>query len=319
MLAFVLSGGGNRGAIQVGALQVLFEAGIQPDLIVGTSIGAINGTYLAIDPTVRASYELADIWRRVTRANTYPGNRLTAVWSLLRGREGLFPNQAWYNFINAALAVKTFGEIKGCQVRVVATDLATATLVSFGDDPALAIVDALMASTALPPLHAPWTIKGRKYIDGGAVAGLPLRVALDLGAQTIFALHIVGPVTPVEQIRSVLGVANQAVGALLRQQLLFDIERARGRKNVRLYEIKLSVDFPIAPWDFSHTDELIDIGREITKAFLASTPLHQPTLRERLANGFSRVTAPAWSAGTSLVSTLWPKPQPAESEAGLSQ
>lgn len=319
MLAFVLSGGGNRGAIQVGALEVLLEAGIKPDLIVGTSIGAINGTYLAIDPTVRATYELADFWRAVTRADTYPGNRLTAVWNLLRGREGLFSNQAWYNYIHTAVGVKTFGEIRACQVRVIATDLATAALVVFGEDPEMTLVDALMASTALPPLHAPWTIKGRKYIDGGAVAGLPLRVALDLGAHTIFALHVVGPATPVEQIRNAFGVANQAVGALLRQQMSIDIERARSRKDVQLHQINLLVEIPIAPWDFSHTDELIDVGREITKAFLASTRLHDPTLRERLVSACSRVTAPVWSAGASLVSTLWPKPQPAESEAGLSQ
>lgn len=318
MLAFVLSGGGNRGAIQVGALQVLLEAGIKPDLIVGTSVGAINGTFLAIDPTVRGSYALADVWRRATRADTYPGNRLTAIWNLVRGREGLFSNQAWYNFINGVLPVRTFGEIRACQVRVVATDLATAELVVFGADPEMAIVDALMASTALPPLHAPWAIKGRKYIDGGAVAGLPLRVALDLGADTIFALHIVGPVTPAEQIRSVFGVANQAIGALLRQQMSIDIERARSRKNVWLHEINLPVDLPIAPWDFSHTDELIDAGREITKTFLASTPPHRSSLRERLADGVSRATAPAWAAGTFLVRILWPKPQPAESEARLS-
>jgi NTE family protein len=317
MLAFVLSGGGNRGAIQVGALQVLLEAGIRPDLVVGTSVGAVNAAGFALDPTVRGTYELANVWRSVTHADVYPGNRLTALWNLLRGREGLFSNQAWYNFLSSIFAGKCFGDFTECQLRVVATDLETARMVTFGDDPNLPVVDALMASTALPPLHPPWTIQGRKYIDGGAVADLPLRVALDLGARTIFALNIVRPTTPGGQLRNAFEVARQAVSALVQRQMSVDLEHTRRCKGVCLYEITLPVDLVLQAQDFSHTDELIEMGREITKAFLANSPVRQPKLSDRVATGISRVSGPLWATATTLIGARRLKPRPVESEAGL--
>jgi NTE family protein len=288
MLAFVFSGGGNRGALQVGALQVLLEAGIKPDLLIGSSIGAVNAVMIGADPTPRGAYQLADAWRRVTRHDVYPGHALTPVWSLIRGYEGLYPNGNWYQFLRRIVPVKTFGEIQGSQVRIVATDLETADLMLFGDDPEMGVAEALMASTALPPMHAPWRINGRPYIDGGTVADLPLRVALDMGAKTIFALNVANCSTSAGQIQDVLGVSNQAIHALLRRQVSSDLEHVRGRKGVRLYELDLRFEAPGEAWDFSQSGEMIDMGRIAARRLLAEVPLPG----EPMSQWLSRATAP---------------------------
>lgn len=305
MRAFVLSGGSNRGAIQVGALEVLLEAGIKPDLLVGTSVGAVNAAALAVDPSLGGIQQAADAWRRVTGPDVYPGNRVTAAWRFLRGRDGLFSNHAWYNFLYAVIGPKTFGEIRACQLRIVATDLESGALVAFGDDPSLRLVDALMASTALPPLHGPWTIGGRRYIDGGAVADLPVRVAVDLGATEIFALNITGRMSPVETLRDVSGIAGQAVSALLHRVIALDIEHTRGRKGVWLHEMNLSVPFAIAPWDFSRSGELIDLGREAARVFLADAPMPRPTLRARLGQRVQGISTWAATTGPALTRFRW--------------
>lgn len=340
MLAFVLSGGGNRGALQVGALQVLLEAGIKPDLIVGSSIGAVNAVLVAADPTVRGAYALADAWRRVTRHDVYPGNVLTPLWSILRGHDGLYPNQNWYRYLRRVTPAQRFGEIGHCQIRVVATDLLTGNLATFGEDPDMWVVDALMASTALPPLHAPWRIRSRPYIDGGTVADLPVRVALDLGARTVFALNIANS-GPADEVRSVFGVSNQAVTTLLRRQIWSDMEHARSRRGVRLYELDLRYTFDGAPWDFSHTNRMIRVGRDVARQFLAESdylpvPLAERVTRvtatvgeslsraaspvseslsgatERVSEWAGRVAMPLLAAGTERFVGLWYRPRPAQ-------
>ncbi|HEU5104188.1 MAG TPA: patatin-like phospholipase family protein, partial [Roseiflexaceae bacterium] len=99
MIAFVLSGGGNRGALQGGALKALLERGIFPDLIVGTSVGALNGVTLAADPTVAGARRLAANWPRIRRDDIFPGNPLTVGWRVLRGHGSLHGQQNLARFI----------------------------------------------------------------------------------------------------------------------------------------------------------------------------------------------------------------------------
>nr|WP_290665725.1 patatin-like phospholipase family protein [Ardenticatena sp.] len=294
MLAFVLSGGGNRGALQVGALQILLEAGIVPDMVVGTSVGAVNAAFLAVDPTPRGAYRLADIWRRVRKDDLYPGTHLTALWNTIRGREGLFSNANWFAFLQKHTPVKRFGHLR-IPAYVVATDLETGRQVVFGDNPDDPIVDALMASTALPPLHPPWVYEGRRLIDGGAVADLPVRVAIDRGATEIIALNLANPHTPGEQLRSLVGIVNRAVSVLVWRHVEADLEHAALLGNVRLRTIDLRVEMTLAPWDFSQTSRLIAEGREMTRRTLEADP-YCPSVppqrwRDRLAEAVSSKTA----------------------------
>ncbi len=299
MLAFVLSGGGNRGALQVGALQVLLEAGIKPDLVVGTSVGAVNALFLACDPTPRGAYRLAEVWLQVRKEDVYPGTHLTALWNLARRRESLFSNANWYRFVHRHMPVRRFGELQ-VPGYAVATDLETGRVHVFGDDPDEHIIDGIMASTALPPLHPPWRVGGRRYIDGGAVADLPVRVAMERGADEIVALNLANTLTPGEQLRTLAGIVHQAIGALIVRHVTADLEYAQLR-NVRVRTIQLRHQLSLPPWDFSHSAELIALGREIARAALQAEPFESPSWRDRLAAHVARVSAPMLDAVQNVI------------------
>ena len=82
--AFVLSGGASLGSIQVGMLEALYERGIRPDLIIGTSAGALNGAFIADRPqTVATARELGEVWRSLRRGQVFPGNPLSSALGLI--------------------------------------------------------------------------------------------------------------------------------------------------------------------------------------------------------------------------------------------
>ncbi len=315
MIAFVLGGGGNRGALQVGALQVLLEAGIVPDMVVGASVGAINGAYIAHDPTVRGTQELARLWSKVTRDDLYPGNYLTALWSIVRGKEGLFSNENWYKFMRGHFRCATFREVRGARCHIAATELNSGKIHVFGDDPNDPVVESLMASCALPPLHPPYWVNGKAYIDGGATANLPLRIALERGATQIYALNIINDMAPRKQ-RNVLDVSARAVEAILQRQIDLDLEHCVSCDKVRVRQIDLIYNGDLQPWDFSQTTALIARGRAAAKLALAKGPLRPPNWQERLSEGKEQLRTTLADATSQLGTMLWPK-EPAEQPSAI--
>ncbi|MFQ6015243.1 MAG: patatin-like phospholipase family protein [Anaerolineae bacterium] len=289
MIAFVLSGGGNRAAIQVGALQVLFEHGIYPDMLVGTSAGAINAAYLAPDPCRERLDELAQLWRKVTKDDVYPGNRLRVLWRLLTRKESVYPNDRWQRFLERHIEVRRFAEIKAVKLYIVAAELDSGAMRLFGQNGEESVLDALMASTALPPLHPPWRLGEERCIDGGTVANLPVRVAVEKGAKVIYALHAVNPLPPASQLRDLFNIANQAVGTLLRQQLVSDLERTALHHGVELHHIQLTPPLQPAFWDFSHATELIEAGRQAAEAYLAAYGSPRPGVHQRIGDFLARM------------------------------
>lgn len=313
MLAFVLSGGGNRGALQVGALQVLLEAGIRPDMVVGTSVGAVNACFIANDPTPRGAYRLAEVWLDVSRDDVYPGTHLTAVWNMVRGKESFFSNESWYRLLQSHMPVQQFNDLN-VPAYTVAADLETGKQVVFGDDDDDFLIDGLMASTALPPLHPPWRVGGRRYIDGGAVADLPVRVAGDRGATEIIALNLANSLTPGDQVRTLFGIMNRALGTLVYRHTEADLEYMRRNSDIRLRTVELHYEMAMRPWDFSHSAELIALGRSTMKAALEREPLVQQTWRDRIAERVSKAVSPVLTTMDEIVSRRQPQPQTVQQE-----
>src|SRR5512136_465002 len=103
MIGFVLSGGANRGALQVGALQSLVAHGIKANLVVGTSAGALNGVYYAFDPTANGMQQLAQRWINTKREDIFPGNRLTMAWRVLTGQDSLVNGNAFRRTLQRTL------------------------------------------------------------------------------------------------------------------------------------------------------------------------------------------------------------------------
>src|SRR5688572_5712953 len=122
--AFVLSGGGNHGSAQVGMLRALIERGIYPDVVIGTSAGALSGSAIAADPTVSGIEHLASVWSALRTEHIFPGGRLGRAWSLLSGGDHLYSNQGLASLIDRMATASRFDQLV-VPLRVIATDLAT--------------------------------------------------------------------------------------------------------------------------------------------------------------------------------------------------
>jgi NTE family protein len=314
MLAFVLSGGGNRGPLEVGALQVLLEHGIVPDMLVGTSAGAINAAFLAIEPTVDSARELGTLWQKAEKGHVFQGNRLTMLWRLLTGKDSLYRNESFQRLIaeNLPPGTERFGDIESTRLYIVATRLDTGEARVFGQDPRERLIDAIMASTALPPFLPPWRCGDELLIDGGISADLPVSVAVSEGAKEIYALHLVDAPRKGQQIRGVIGIAEQAINTVLSRQLEMELEESGSVKGVTLHHVPLTGFYGIPLWDFSQTAEMIEGGRRQMQEYLdASQGVDGEgrfsSLRAAWRHGvqrtrrlFSRILAGRWLPGRSL-------------------
>jgi NTE family protein len=277
--AFVFSGGSVLGSAQVGAARALLEHHLRPELLVGVSAGALNATFLAREVSLAQVERLAAIWRIVTRADVYPGTHFEVGWRLCAGEDSLFDSRNFYRFLQqqGIQPATTFGELCDVPALVTATHLHTGQLRLFGTDPADRVLDALMASTALPPLHAPWMVQGERYVDGGMVTPLPLRVALAHGATEIYALHVLDDTSAYSGERTVHGVPGMLVRSIsmaMQHLAKYDLLLAIQTPRVQVHEIQIVVPNTPDVTDFSHADRLCEIGYQAATAYLRRTTVH---------------------------------------------
>ncbi len=283
MRALILSGGSNKGALQVGALRALVEKGIHFDMVIGVSIGSLNGAYFSYKPNLEGISELEQLWTRVRRKDIFPEGRLKALWRFIRNSESLFTNKALYRFLQQVLPARTFAELQ-LDFYVPAFDIDRYEVFVFGENKSDPLLDALMASSALPPYFPPWTYKGRRLIDGGFVSNLPYRIAIEKGAKEIYALHIVGRRHIDEKVTGLFEIIYRTMDYLIRLKIKeheWEIEKHR---DVKLHYIKLEPETPLSIFDFSRARKLIEQGYRITKAYLESRQVEKTGLMERLRN-----------------------------------
>ena len=184
--AFVLGGGGVLGAAEVGMLQALFERDVRPDLIVGTSVGAINGALVAADPTAGAVGRLRGLWEELASEGIFAGSVLSRMGTLARTRTHLHPREPLRALLAAHLPVATFAELR-IPFQCVAASIERAAEHWFTDGE---LVPAVLASSAVPGLLSPVEIGGEHYLDGGLVHSIPVGRAVALGAETVYVLHV---------------------------------------------------------------------------------------------------------------------------------
>ncbi len=184
--AFVLGGGGHLGAHEVGQLQALLERGIRPDLIVGTSIGAINGAMVAADPSLDAVETLADLWSTVGRSGVFDASITKRVRTMASSRTHVYENSGLRQILVDTLPVDRIEDLP-IAFECVAASIERASAHYFSDG---SLVDAVLASAAVPGLLPPVEIDGEHYLDGGLVASIPLDRAVALGATTVYVLQV---------------------------------------------------------------------------------------------------------------------------------
>ncbi|MBN1137851.1 MAG: patatin-like phospholipase family protein [Anaerolineae bacterium] len=273
-LAFVLGGGGARGALQIGALRALLEAGIQPDMLVGTSAGAINAVYLATHGlTPQGLDSLAEAWCEAAAAELMPPHYL---WLTIRALFNRPSSQIEHRFRDFFVAhgldpELRFGQLAGPRLVLVSADLKAACPVLYGTDPEQFVLEGLLASTALPPWIRPIDRDGHLLIDGGAVSNLPIEPALAQGATRIVALDLFDP-RPMELEGDGFGpFLGRLLVTVEGRQIELELALARAR-GVDIHYLALQPEQPVQIWDFGHTEALIDEGYRIARRELAAWP-----------------------------------------------
>ncbi|HLJ68909.1 MAG TPA: patatin-like phospholipase family protein [Chloroflexota bacterium] len=181
VVGYAFSGGGSRGASQVGALKALTEAGIWPQLVAGTSAGAVNAAWFAVHP--HRLDQLEAIWLALRTRDVSPGSRFHILMNLAR-RGYVHRADAWEAFLRQHVGDATF-EDAVLPLFVTAVRLSDGERVVFDSGP---IVPALMASTAIPGVFPPYRIGEDYYVDGGVLEYMPLPTLLERGATSVFAL-----------------------------------------------------------------------------------------------------------------------------------
>ena len=191
--AFVLGGGGLLGAHEVGMLRALSEAGIRPDLVVGTSVGAINGAFVAADP-LGAAARLGRMWQGDELQLAFSEKLWGRAVRLVRSGTHLHSLEPLRRLLEDALPGGDFADLK-LPFQCVAAGIESASAHWFSSGP---VVPAVMASCAVPGLLPPVEIGGAHYFDGGLVDSIPVGRAVALGASTVYVLQVGRIESPLE-------------------------------------------------------------------------------------------------------------------------
>jgi NTE family protein len=283
MRTFVLSGGGNRGPLQVGAIKVLLaEGGIVPEMIVGSSAGALNGAYLAVEPTLAQAERMAKLWRDAGKRKLFVSSPVRSILKALRGKDHLVDNRRIRAYVRQSLPqhVRTFGDLR-VPLFVTICHLLTQTLYVYGDDPNAPLVDAALTSAAVPGFFPPAYQDGEAFTDGGVVSNLPIRVALARGATEIWAIDLAFEVDPNTSLKGALDIAGYSVKRPLYQVALRELEAATQTPGVTLHHVPLHAFQNIPLGDFSKTDAMIVEGERAMQGYLARpkpNEVHYPQL-----------------------------------------
>jgi NTE family protein len=255
-------------------LQALFESGYSPDLLVGTSIGAVNAAFLAVNGArIESIPGLVEAWKDASIADLLPANYLWLSLRTIVNRPmaSLFDRMRGFYIAHGLDPALTFGDIENVKLILVAADLNSGDPILYGKDPGQSVLDGLMASTALPPWISPMRLNGRLLMDGGAVSNLPIEPAMVAGARRIIALDLYDP-------RGAVNAApgfGQFLGKLLltvaKRQAALELALA-SKHEVSVRRIELVGRDPVQMWDFQHTTDLINQGYRIGKQAIQSWP-----------------------------------------------
>lgn len=263
--AFVLSGGCSLGAVQVGMLQALTAHGVTPDLLVGTSAGALNAAYVAGHGAgAGALADLAGVWRGLTRRALFPVHTGSALRLLYGGAGALCADTGLRHLVRRHL---TFERLEAAPIplHVVATDCLSGREVLLSTGPA---ESAVLASCAIPGVLQAVQHAGRYLVDGGLADNTAISQAVALGADRVYVLSSGYACALDAPPRSALGAAAHAVTLLIQQRLVADVERFADL--VDLVVLPPPCPMRVAALDFRHARELVERGRVAAEQCLAT-------------------------------------------------
>ena len=265
--AFVLGGGGVLGAVEVGMLRALFEADLRPDLVLGTSVGALNGALVAQDPTPGVVERLVGLWRSASDNEVYADSAVRQVRRALRTGTHLHSSRPLRERLAAELGDVTFEEL------AVPFQCCAASIERAGEHwfSSGRVVDAVVASAAVPGLFPPTEVDGEHFLDGGIVNSIPVGRAVDLGANRVFVLQVGRVDRPLSVPRRPWEVARVS----------FEIAR-RHRFHREMNELPTDIEAHVLPTgggsarddsllayrDFTKVEARIDAAYDATRSYL---------------------------------------------------
>ncbi len=261
-VAFVLPGGGSSGATQVGMLRAVLEAGVRPDLVVGCSVGALNGAFVAKRPEVGQVARLDAIWRGLSREDVFGPTDHRTLLRVARRRDHVYDPTALRRLITAFCDLADLAET-AVPLHVVTTDLEHGAARWWSHGPAASI---LAASASLPGLFPPVVLDGCRHVDGGVLEPVPVRRALELDAGTVYVFgdaEGVGPPAPRMHALEVL-IRSFTIARFNSQPDPASLSRPGQRVVVLPHADTSGLDLR----DFAHTARLIDESYERCRAWL---------------------------------------------------
>jgi NTE family protein len=249
--------------------------GVLADMVVGSSVGALNGAYYAGDPTLKGVLALDAIWRGLQRRDVFP-----VTWRTLLGfvwrRDFLIPHDGIQKLIDDYLPYRNLQDAK-LPVHIVTTDIVSGDSIVLSEGSA---AQAVIASTAIPGVFAPIRYKELHLVDGAISSNTPIRVAVEKGAQRLIILptgYACATNTP-----PIGAVANalHALTLLIARQLVSELEDLG--PDIEYFVVPPLCPLVGSPYDFSRTSDHIERAIQSTDAWLAQNGLEQSGIPDEM-------------------------------------
>ena len=265
--AVVLGGGGLLGAVQVGMVRALEDVGVRPGLVLGTSVGAMNGAVLAVAPVGEAADRLEALWRSPDAQAVFSAGTVRRLRELARSGTAAHSPAPLCRVLTAQLGDRRIEDLP-VRFQCCAARIEDAAEHWFDEGP---LVDAVLASSAVPGLLPPVERDGHHYLDGGLVNSIPLGRAVELGATRVFVLQVGRIEQPLRPPRRPWEVAAVAFEIARRHRFARDLTAVPDGVEVHV----LPAGDGAAPrWDsraMLRYRDVAGIGRRIEVAHRAST------------------------------------------------
>lgn len=272
--AWVFPGGSTFGAVQAGLATALFESGIRPDVLVGTSAGSLNAAWIAGKPTEEGLRELRELWVSMRRSDVFPVDPLRMLAGKLGLINHLMSNHGLAGWLYRTLPYRRLEDTE-VPLIVTATDVDTGEPVYFDRGPALT---ALVASCSIPGLFPPLRVGDRRLVDGGPAAFMPISRAVAEGAERVYVLPCTGtvpfevvrsrrlPWSPRTTPRSIADINGSALGAAMAAAATLDMQLNATR--CELFVLPAPSVAGLSPYSFAHSAALIDFAWQNTRDWL---------------------------------------------------
>lgn len=273
-IGFVLGGGGSLGAQQVGMLQALTDRGVHCELVVGTSIGSVNGAVMAADPTGGAS-RLSHLWQAIDPDELMGRGFWRRIRSLIRSRDSLYERPEIAELLEVELGDVDIAEL-AIPYAAMAVDVATGMPARLTSG---RLGTAVQASTAIPGVFPSVKRNGRTLYDGGLVTNVAVLDALEMGARSLVVLDCMFPSHQLTPPTTLVETALWTVTTQLRQQVLRDVPVAA--EEVPVLYLPGPRPLMVSPLDFNHTAALMHDAYEAARVFLDTVSVDGAGLYQR--------------------------------------